>query len=113
MAREKKAREKKASEKRQLEITEKEEIVVVSRTVLKQKTEKVRKIKIRPFVTATAAVSLKYGLTIPTVEFGSARVDVFISCPCYKEEILDVYGQVRELVDELVSKEADEIEGGK
>jgi hypothetical protein len=71
---------------------------------------KVKKIKIRPFVTDTATVSIKYGLTIPTVEYGGARVDVFISCPCYKEEIVDVFEMVQGLADRLIDIEADKIE---
>jgi hypothetical protein len=72
--------------------------------------QKVKKIKIRPFVTDTAHVSIKYGLTIPTVEYGGARVDVMISCPCYKEEIVDVFNMVQGLADRLIDIEADKIE---
>jgi hypothetical protein len=34
-----------------------------------------------------------------------------ISCPCYKEELVDVYGQVRDLCDELIDKEAARLSG--
>jgi hypothetical protein len=93
-------------------IEEKEGLITVSSTIagLPPK-EKTKKIKIRPFVTDTATVSIKYGLTIPTVQYGGARVDVFMSCPCYKEEMVDVYKQLQHIVDKLITKEADRITG--
>lgn len=88
-----------------------EATVVVSKTVLKQKQpDKVEKIKIRPFVTSTATVSVKMGLTIGLPNFGSARIDVMVSSPCYKEEIVDVYTEVRTMVDDLLDKEAETME---
>jgi hypothetical protein len=93
-------------------ITEKEGIVTVSSTMVGlPPKEKSKKIKIRPFVTDTATVSIKYGLTIPTVQYGGARVDVFISCPCYQEEIPAVYKQLQYICDKLITKEADRITG--
>ena len=68
-----------------------------------------KRIKVRPFETTPANVSIKYGLTIPLQAYASARIDVMISVPCYVEEIDEVYPQVRKLVDILISKEAEEI----
>jgi hypothetical protein len=62
-------------------------------------------------VTDTATVSVKFGATIPTVEYGSARVDVMIAVPCYVEEIAPVYKQTRELADRLVDKEVARFQG--
>jgi hypothetical protein len=92
-------------------IIEKEGFVEVSSTVIGSPKRRNKKIKIRPFITETAHVSVKYGLTIPTQEYGSARVDVFLSCPCYKEEMLEVYENVRQVVDKLIDREADRITG--
>lgn len=92
-------------------IEEKEGMVEVSTTVLNKKKRRVEKIKVRPFVTNTANVSVKYGLTIPMADFASARVDVMISMPCYVEEVGATYKELRETVQALVSREADIITG--
>jgi len=93
-------------------VSEKEGYVSVTSTVVGVNKQRVKKLKIRPFVTDTAHVSVKYGVTIPTQEYGSARVDVMMSAPCYVEEMVDTYKQIRELVDKLISAEVDRIEGG-
>jgi len=87
-----------------------EATIVVSRTVLKQTTSEAKKIKIRPFVTSTATVSVKFGVTIPLAGYASARADVMIACPCYVEEIAPTYKMVRDLVEALVDKESKKIE---
>lgn len=102
--------EKKADVK---SVNGREAFLEVSRTVLGGQTSKIEKIKIRPFATATASVSIKYGLTIPTVQYGSARVDVMMSCPCYKEEMLEVYEQLRAMVEKLVVDEQEKFERPK
>lgn len=88
-------------------IVEREAMVTVTKTVLDQTSEKSEKIKIRPFVTAPATVSVKYGMTQGMPNYSSIRADIMITCPCYEEEILDVYQQVRAKVDELMEKEMD------
>jgi len=91
---------------KKIKINEKEATVSVSRTVLKQQSERNKKIKIRPFVTDTASVSVKMGLTIPLGGYSSARVDVMISVPCYIEEIPLVYKETHSLVEKLIDAEA-------
>lgn len=92
--------------------------VAVSRTRLfsgkvKDHSEDNKKIQIRPFVTDTANVSVKFGVTIPSAkeQYGSYRVDVMISVPCYVEEMLDVFNDTRDLVDRLVGSEIDRMRG--
>ena len=85
--------------------------MTVSRTVLGKSEQKPSKIRIRPFRTFPASVSVKFGVTIPTVEYGSARCDVMLTMPCYKEEIVDVYHEVRNLCDHLIEKEAARLSG--
>lgn len=89
-------------------VEEKEGLVTVTRTYLGQKHETRKRIKIRPFATDTANVSVKFGATISvggpnSYEF--ARIDVGISMPSYVEEVLDVYQEVRDTVEDLVDKE--------
>ena len=86
-----------------------EAVVAVSKTVLGKFSQEIKRIKIRPFVTNPAHVSCKFGTTIPAGDYRSIKVDVMISCPCYKEEIVDVYLQVRDLADRLIEKEVERI----
>lgn len=88
-------------------ISEREGTIMVSSTVLGKEKQERKRIPVRPFVTHPATVSVKYGQTLPTVQYGSVRVDVMITCPCYKEEILDVYEMVRGEVDRLMDIEAE------
>jgi hypothetical protein len=92
-------------------ITEKEGWVEVSSTVIGAKKSTSKKIKVRPFVTDTANVSVKYGATIPTGDYASARFDVMISMPCYVEEVPAMYDRLRKMVDDKVSSEMDKITG--
>lgn len=95
-----------------------EGLITVTRTYLNQVVETRKRIKIRPFATDTATVSAKFGATIKvggpdSYEF--ARFDVMISMPAYVEEALDVYQEVRDMVEDLVDKEVakvtDEVDG--
>ena len=89
----------------------KEAYVEVSSTVLGHTKKKVQKIRVKPFVTDTATVSVKNGMTIPTGDYQSARVDVMIAVPCYVEEIPTMFKKVEKLVDKLISKRIDGITG--
>lgn len=100
------------AKKGKTELMEKEAFITVTTTVLGKQKQKVKKIKIRPFVTDTANVSVKYGMTIPTGDYASARVDVMISTPCYKEELIDEYKMVRKLADKLITIEVDKLTTG-
>ncbi len=83
----------------------------VMATALGEEKVELGRIRIRPFVSATANISVKAGATISlgekTYEF--ARVDVMLSMPCYPEEIDAVYPKVKDWVDERMKKEVDEI----
>lgn len=100
-------------------VEEKEGLITVTRTYLNQVVETRKRIKIRPFATDTANVSVKLGATISVGGAGSfefARIDVMIAMPAYVEEVLDVYKEVRDTVEGLVEKEvakvtADEVGG--
>ena len=98
-----------AKKKEKKDIFEKEAVVEVTSTVLGQMKRKAKRIKIRPFVTDPATVAVKYGATIPSGDYSSARVDVMLSVPCYVEEMLDVYKWVRALCEKLVDKEVDRV----
>jgi len=61
-------------------------------------------------MTTPATVSVKYGQTIPTQPYASVRVDVMVTMPCYKEEVLEVYEEVRAEVDRLMDVECERFE---
>ena len=92
-------------DKKEKQIVRKTATIAVTSTVLGQQKTRTKELKIRPFATDTAQVSVKYGVTIPTGNYSSARCDIMISCPCYVEEIHSVYDMVRELVDGLIENE--------
>jgi Fe-S oxidoreductase len=57
---------------------------------------------------------VKYGVTIPLGgDYSFARVDVMLTCPCYKEEMGDVYKQVRKAVDKILDNEVKRLEEGQ
>ena len=92
------------------QIVQKEATIEVTQTVLGQvRTTLKKKIKIRPFVTATATVGVKYGATVNTGNYENVKVDVFISAPAYVEEIVSVFNQCCALGDKLMARETDKI----
>lgn len=94
-------------------VSQKEAFVEVNSTVLGKKQTEVRKIAIRPFLTATASVGIKYGTTFQAGDGNYVKIDVFLNCPCYKEEMLEVFQQVQEIADQLLTIEVNRVKGGK
>jgi hypothetical protein len=93
-----------------VKITEKEGLVVVTRTMLGEQTElKREKIKIRPFVTDTATVGVNYKSTINLGNYENVGLSVFISVPCYKEEIVNVFRQVEKLGTDLMLEQVSQV----
>lgn len=89
---------------------QREATIEVTQTVLGQvRTTLKKKIKIRPFVTATATVGVKYGATVNTGNFENVKVDVFISAPSYVEEMVSVFNQCCAMGDKLMTRETDKI----
>jgi hypothetical protein len=86
-------------------------LLMVSRTYPNGKPADVKetKIAIRPFVTNPANVSVKLGATIPTEAYANVRMDVMISCPCYVEEIVPVFNELKALVETLAEQLATSI----
>lgn len=107
---------KKTIKKPVKKIVEREGTIEVTSTIVKGKEvenvqHKGSKIKIRPFVTDTATVSVKLGATINMGDYSSARVDVMFAAPCYIEEMVSVYKQVRKIVSGLVAEEMSTLTG--
>lgn len=72
-----------------------------------------KKLKVRPFATEVAKVSIGAHATIPgPVSYSSIKTSVTLSVPCYLEEILDVYKDMDALVDKLMDRKVEQIQKG-
>ncbi len=85
--------------------------ILVTSTLMGKTTQKGEVIEVRPFVTATASVEIHKGFWLPTGDMAGAKVDVTIMMPCYVEEISSTYAQVNRLVEALVEKEMNRMQG--
>lgn len=92
------------------EVKKEEGTILVSKTVLGQATQNEEKIEIRPFVTNTAAVSCRIDKTINIGNYENIKIGVFVSSPCYNEEIVPTYKRVSKLVHELIEEELKALE---
>lgn len=61
------------------------------------------------FTGPTATVSANYGATINLGDYNSAKVDVFVSAPCYITEIDNALTFVKKKAQETLMKNVDEI----
>lgn len=93
------------------DLESKEATVVVSRTRL-NKTENVKddKIRIRPFITDTAHVGIKFSRKLQIVQYEPIGVEILISVPCYREEIKEVYSELKNIVETLLIEQIEEIQ---
>ena len=66
-------------------------------------------IEVRAFVTEPASVEIGYGLTLNIGNYESARVDVRLSVPCYREEMDDAFAFAKKWAEERVQKEVAEV----
>ena len=83
----------------------------VTRTVGKVGQEEVTNetIEIKRFVTTPAQVDVGYGMTLNIGNYESARIDVRISVPCYREEVEDAYEYARQWAEARVQKQVQDI----
>jgi len=84
-------------------------ILEVSKTVLGKEEVSSERIRVRPFLTNVAVISVKAGVTVNLGNYESGRVDVMLSMPCYVQEVEDVYSQVKDWVDKKVAQEYKEL----
>jgi len=97
-------------EDREVEIQTRDAIAEVRKTMFGKEEVSNERIRIRPFVSNPANISVKAGITINLGNYESGRVDVMLSMPCYPEEIDAVYEDVKGWVDSRVEHEKNEIE---
>jgi hypothetical protein len=92
-------------------VEKQEGTVTVSKTILKQTTQKQEKIEIRPFVTdATASVGIRLDRTLNIGNFESIKLGVSLTVPCYMEEVVDVFHQTIKLTKELMEEQLEKLE---
>jgi hypothetical protein len=66
-------------------------------------------IKVTPFMTDPASVTVGAGVTKNMGNYESLRIFVQMTVPCYKEELDDIYPKVRDLVDKKLEAEMAEL----
>jgi len=69
-------------------------------------------IEVTKFETEPARVRVGFGLTINLGNYESARLDVSVEVPCYKEQVDDAYTQAKVWVEERVQSEVADIKAG-
>jgi hypothetical protein len=93
-----------------IEVEAREKIMEVRKTMFGKEEVSNERIRIRPFVSNPASISVKAGVTINLGNYESGRVDVMLTMPCYPEEIDGVYEDVKNWVDSRVEHIKKEIE---
>lgn len=78
------------------------------RGVIDEKNEE--EIEITPFEGEVARVGLDAAMTINIGNYQSAKVSVFLSVPCYPEEVAEVYDAVKATVEKRMGEEVAEVQ---
>lgn len=71
--------------------------------------DKQETIEVKTFVTTPATIEMGYGLTLNIGNYESARVDVKVSVPCYREEADAAYEWARTWAEERIKREVKEV----
>ena len=93
-----------------VQVTTREAIAEVRKTVFGKEEVSNERIRVRPFISAPATISVKAGVTINLGNYESGRVDVMLTMPCYPEEVDGIYEDVKNWVDGRIEHERREIE---
>lgn len=94
----------------EVEVQTRDAIAEVRKTMFGSEEVSNERIRIRPFISTPASISVKAGVTINLGNYESGRVDVMLTMPCYPEEVDDTYEDVKKWVDARVEHERKEIE---
>jgi hypothetical protein len=93
-----------------VQITTRDSIAEVRKTAFGKEEVSSERIRIRPFISVPASITVKAGVTINLGNYESGRVDVMLTMPCYPEEIDQIYIDVKDWVDSRVDHERKTIE---
>lgn len=69
--------------------------------------------EVRRFLTEPARVSVMMGMTLNLGNYESARIDVSVALPCYREEVDAAYVQAHEWVNSRLQKEVEDVRANK
>ena len=72
-------------------------------------TEKETKIEVTPFDGEVARVGLDGAMTINVGNYQSVKIGVFLSVPCYVEEVPEVFEAVKATVEKRMAEEVAEV----
>lgn len=75
--------------------------------------EKDELIAVHKFLAPPAKVGCGMGLTINMGNYESARIDVVVEVPCYKEEVEEAYAYARQFCESRIKLERDSIKKAK
>ena len=70
-------------------------------------------IEVRKFVTEPAKVTVNYGITMNMGNYESARIDVGVTIPCYKEELDDAHAFAIDWAESRLNKEIEALRSTK
>lgn len=93
-----------------IRIETRDSIAEVRKTMFGKEEVSSERIRIRPFISQAASISVKAGVTINLGNYESGRVDVMLTMPCYPEEVDEIYETVKQWVDARVDHERRTIE---
>jgi len=72
----------------------------------------IKHIKVTPFVTEPARVSIFAHRTIKTADYDGIKLGVTINLPCYKEQVMETIDEIEDMVDAYMEKRVLEIADG-
>lgn len=91
-------------------------VIKVSRTVGRKDkgktTSSEEMIEVQKFETNPATVSCALGMTLNLGNYESAKIEVFVSLPCYKEEIDEAFETAKGWCEKKVTEQIAEIKKG-
>lgn len=86
-------------------------LIEVETTVAGVKNKTRRKLKVRPFVTATANVGVSFGHSFEQDDGSWSKIQCSINLPCYKEEVEETFKVTAKLCERLMDEEMDRLGG--
>jgi hypothetical protein len=70
-------------------------------------------IDVHKFVTEPANIRFGLGVTMNMGNYESARVDISVSVPCYKEEMREGYAYARQIAETVIADEKQKLKNAK
>lgn len=84
-------------------------LLTVTKTVQGETSDTSEEIQVHNFATAAATVEVGVGITLNLGNYETARLDVRVSRPCYREEIDAAFKATQQYVEEQIKTQITEI----